>query len=551
MNIRKLLEQQNWPDGRSLTPQEKDMVIDATSFLPPETKLVQRLFCIYADIDHAPKCSVCGGENKRSRKHLYPENKYSGWSLYCSKECTYKSEDRKNKFTQSMISNHGVPYSGCSPELLKKSQDTLEEKRGVRFALQSKEGQNNFTSTMKDRYGASYAMSSPILKPKIDQTNLTRWGTIVPISNPVIREKATASIIENVGVFPPMKNPAIARKVAVTNTSEESITILESKEALQGLYQSFDGCSFSTAKTLGVHSATINKYLNVHGIEIKNSSISRGEKEVVTFIESLGVTVQPQHRIGRKSVDILIPDHNLVVEYNGIYFHSTEFRDKNFHKERYLMCKENGLRLINIWEDEWEDPIKREIVKTKIKIVLGCYDGEKVFARKCSVRNVKFKEVSKLLQQHHIQGATHGTSYIGLFNDECIVGCMVMKDKKDGVWELARFCTDGMVVGGFSKLMSFFKNNFEWNKVVSFADVSVSDGGVYHKNGFTLEHHTPPVMWYCKGSERFRRERFMKHKLPSIFGNVDMAMTEKDIMKQNGYNQLYDAGLLKYVLLNS
>jgi hypothetical protein len=42
----------------------------------------------------------------------------------------------------------------------------------------------------------------------------------------------------------------------------------------------------------------------------------------------------------------------------------------------------------------------------------------------------------------------------------------------------------------------------------------------------------------------------MKNKLHKVFGYVDLSKTEREIMKDNGYFQLYDAGLIKYKMVN-
>lgn len=187
-------------------------------------------------------------------------------------------------------------------------------------------------------------------------------------------------------------------------------------------------------------------------------------------------------------------------------------------------------------------------MKSKVMMVLGVSNEEVTYARKTSVKVCNYKDVSKFMQANHIQGTATGAVYLGCFLEDTIVGCMVMKGGKDGIWELSRFCTKGRLVGGFTKILSFFKKNFEWSEIFSFADFGISDGGVYEKAGFSFDHHTDPIMHYVKGKERFRRQRFMKHKLPKIFDNVDMSKTEKEIMEENGYLQLYDAGLLRYTL---
>ena len=63
-------------------------------------------------------------------------------------------------------------------------------------------------------------------------------------------------------------------------------------------------------------------------------------------------------------VDILIEDIKLAIEYDGSYWHSTEFKPANYHLMKTQLCNEKGYRLIHIWEDEWKfdkDKIKERL----------------------------------------------------------------------------------------------------------------------------------------------------------------------------------------------
>ena len=449
MCLRDKLESMGWPDGRSLSPELKKEVTEATSFLQSDVKLSQRLFCIYADLGHAPKCPVCGGDNKYSRKKLYPDNIFGGWSLYCSKECTYKSEDRDQKFLSSMLANHGVRYSGESKELLKKSQDTLERKIGKRFALQDEGSMKKFMNTMNTRYGGRFTLESPTLRPIALGTNFIRYGNVYPIATPTVKEKAIASTIESVGVYPPSKALPVARKISVALSSDEAVEILESKDSLSDLFNRFGKVTAHVAEFLDIDPSTVNKYLRKYGIDPSTSIDSRGEREVAEFIESLGIRVVRQGVLEGKKIDILIPEHMIAIEYNGVYFHSTKFRDKNYHKERTALCSRNGYRLFHIWEDEWDCPVRQSIWKTKLATSLKKYEGDRVFARNTVVRECRFKDISTLMNETHIQGAATGTVYFGCFLGDVPVAAMVMKSKGDREWELSRFCSKGMVIGGF------------------------------------------------------------------------------------------------------
>ena len=53
-------------------------------------------------------------------------------------------------------------------------------------------------------------------------------------------------------------------------------------------------------------------------------------------------------------LDIVIPDLNIAIEYNGCYFHSINKggKSKDYHLMKSLLCREKGIRLIHIYEFE-------------------------------------------------------------------------------------------------------------------------------------------------------------------------------------------------------
>jgi hypothetical protein len=116
---------------------------------------------------------------------------------------------------------------------------------------------------------------------------------------------------------------------------------------------------------------------------------------------------------------------------------------------------------------------------------------------------------------------------------------------KDYEWELSRFCTrlGYNVVGGFSKLLSYFRSNYV-GSIVSYADRRYSNGGVYDKNGFKLIHINAPSYYYVDKNylERHNRMKFQK----KYIGAYDC--TEYEKAREMGFNKIFDCGTLAYGL---
>ena len=66
-----------------------------------------------------------------------------------------------------------------------------------------------------------------------------------------------------------------------------------------------------------------------------------------------GISISNRSIINPFELDLYIPKLNLAIEFNGLYWHSEVYKDKFYHKAKYKKCNENGIELIQIFEDDW------------------------------------------------------------------------------------------------------------------------------------------------------------------------------------------------------
>jgi GR25 family glycosyltransferase involved in LPS biosynthesis len=242
-------------------------------------------------------------------------------------------------------------------------------------------------------------------------------------------------------------------------------------------------------------------------------------------------------KIENHELDIYIPEMNLAIEFNGLYWHSELFKDKNYHYNKWKLCQDNTIRLVTICEDDWN--LKQDIVKSIIKNKLGV-NQNKIYARKCQIKEIK--STKEFLDNNHLQGWCQSSVNLGLFYNNELVSLMtfgkkrmIMKGKsQENEYELLRFCNklDTSVVGGASKLFKYFIDNYKPEQVISYANLDISNGNLYDKLGFKLEKYTGINYWWAKDGVKYHRSNFMKHK------NVDP--------DKEGYYKIYGTGNLKY-----
>lgn len=275
---------------------------------------------------------------------------------------------------------------------------------------------------------------------------------------------------------------------------------------------------------------------------------SKGEKELFEFIESIGVSVTTNRRDilpNRLELDIYLPEHKIAFEYNGLYYHSENFLPNNYHYNKTQMCSDLGIRLIHVWEDQWEN--SKDIVQEHIKRLLGVSNRHKVSARNTQVVGVPHHEASKFLNENHIQGSVSGSIRIGLKHKEDLVAVAVFKKSgKDLV--LSRYATSATVRGGHSKIISHVENTFNYRKLVTFADLSWSVGDLYCKTGWTEDKILEPDYQYIVGNKRehkfnFRKKRFKED--PNLL--YESNMSERELAIVNGLKRVYDAGKIRFI----
>ncbi len=288
-------------------------------------------------------------------------------------------------------------------------------------------------------------------------------------------------------------------------------------------------------------------------------SRSNKEVELFNFVYSLDPTCKSNEKIDNIELDIFISSKNIAIEYNGIYWHSDRIlKDPvNYHCKKLSICDKNGIKLIQVFEDEWV--LKKEIVKSRLKRIIlnNKYDDiVRIHGRKCTIKRVIDNKVKNdFLNSYHLQGSDISEIAIGAFYNDELVSIMTFSHgniskgskKTEYVWELSRFCIKiGYHIPGISgKLLSYFKKNFKWKEIFSYADRRWSDGDVYYKLGFNLNSITKPNYWYTKDGTK-RIHRFNLRKKEEEPSNIP----EWVLRLQEGYYRIWDCGNLKFSMIN-
>jgi very-short-patch-repair endonuclease len=279
---------------------------------------------------------------------------------------------------------------------------------------------------------------------------------------------------------------------------------------------------------------------------------SKLEKHLIEFIKQhYNGWVEERDRtiLDNKELDIVLPDLGLAFEINGAYWHTEEHgRDKDYHLNKTLEAKEQGYKLIHIWDYD-----NLEIVESRILQLLG--HSKRIMARKCDLNMVDWPTAKAFLSNSHLQGAGSPTKLnYGLYYENELVAIMTFQKprfSKEADYEMIRYATklNTTVVGGASKLLKYFLNTNNNPTILTYANQDWSSGSLYQTLGFKYQHTSEPNYKYVKGSQLLTRYQCQKHKLPKLLGELfDPELTETQNMEANGYQKLWDTGNLVYLL---
>lgn len=294
---------------------------------------------------------------------------------------------------------------------------------------------------------------------------------------------------------------------------------------------------------------------NPRGCPSCSTRESTPEKELYDFIVALipdeDVKQNDRTLISPLELDVYIPGRNIAIEFNGVYWHSEERgKDRNYHHSKWERCRDQGIQLITVWEDDWRE--RQEIVKSMLSHKIGVDDAKRVYARTTTVKVLDYATSKNFLDSNHIQGSARGSLYLGLCVARDDIVAVSVWRKNGTTLYLDRYATSTTVIGGMGKLL---KEGKRWakdnsvDKIVSFSDNEVSDGGLYEKLGFVLDKELAPDYSYVYRGNRTHKFNFrLKRFLNDDALLFQEGLSERELAKLNGIPRVWDSGKKRWVL---
>lgn len=566
--------------------------------MPNELPLPTRIFYTLNNIKEHLKCKVCGNDIPYNRKC----NALTGYiSLCCSRSCAQLDPDYIKRQKERSYAKYGTARPQMAESVKNKMKQTLSQK-DKKFWQAAAEKRKN---TNRQKYGVDFVSQTTDVKDKIKeifsnktqadwdnryekskQTKLKKYGdekfnniekTKQTIQSNIeqdpnfwhkVAAKRKQTFINKYGIDCALKlekNKDKIKRSHIIKSFNEHILNNENVEPLFDaeyyVQHRFNDLKWKckicgdefTAKS-GDQMYFPARCLKCHPL---HEPVSRPEKELTEFIKSIysGEIIENNRTILKPNeLDVYIPNLNLAFEMNGLLWHSEEMGTlSNYHLSKTERCEAIGIRLIHISEAEWR--CKQNLIKSRIKSLFGIYD-KKIYARNCTIKLVSSSESKQFQEKNHIQGFSASKINLGLyFNDELISLMTFGKCRfnKKYEWELIRFCSklNTHIIGGAGKLLSYFEKNYNPSSLISYADRKWSQGNLYLKLDFKLDHKSKPDYKYWNRKRGVympeSRIKYQKHKLEKLLPNFNPKISESENMKHAGFMKIYDCGNLVFI----
>ena len=412
-------------------------------------------------------CPICG------RMHL------KLYSSFCCNRCAQLNPETKNKVKQTKLERYGNANYNNS-DAIKKTK--LE-----------KYGDSGFTNrekcrhTVRERYGVDNIFQDENTIKKLKQTKLEKYGD----ENYNNREQAEATCLAKYGCtncsFSGIIKEKISNSLSILNNHKDANKeFIENNFIKEGRFLIRECCEY-----FNVCITTMKKFKKKIGITNKNKKYYRYSKMQQFIFDTIDHKNKEMnvHNLlnGNLEIDIFIPDLNIGVEYNGLYYH--KYNQEKFLREykKFLISEQHGIKLCQIYEcdnvDLWIYKISHLVGKSK-----------RIFARKCILKELSYNEIHDFTDANSLDNFfkdNYGQNGFGLFYFGELVSILTFtKNEVNQICTKRGYC----IVGGLSKMIKNYERCYNKSYVIKHNNKFGLTNVFKYAGKYTTKYEEPSII---------------------------------------------------------
>lgn len=347
-------------------------------------------FCLLKNVEPY-HCEVCG---KLAKFTGTKKTKYPGYNTTCENCSSNCATEKKLKYKKTVEKRTDTEKRNI---FLKHKQTNYERYGDENYTLY---GSDKFKQTMKERYGDEHYNNHE----KCKQTCLEKYGVTCNLAlnstenskrvwdnnyDKIITKIKETNLLHRGTEFPGQSKDVVQKivdkKLKHVSEIEKEYNCTQQRKLIKLYGQGWlnidlekiviDGCKFIANENIPI----IKEYYATQKF------VSKEEKELLRYIKEIykgevkenTTNVLANNHGGRYELDIYLPNEHIAFEFNGIYWHSDKFKDKFYHQRKTLLCYGQGIQVVHIYENDWND--NKEQIKQQIKSLLegndcSCYN---------------------------------------------------------------------------------------------------------------------------------------------------------------------------------
>jgi len=278
---------------------------------------------------------------------------------------------------------------------------------------------------------------------------------------------------------------------------------------------------------------------------------SKIEKSMQEFLNS----VWPHPETDRNRRDLIKPlelddfisDKRVAFELDGLYTHCDLNKKNGYHQMKTKMCRSTGIRLIHIFEDEWND--KCAICESYIKTALGL--NKKADASRLGIRKLTVEGFERFASENCIDlpNRKRPDACYGLYDGDDLVYAAGFRHTWANKYEIERPCSllNFDIEGGLDVVLGAFVSEFSPSYVSLNADRRWFDETSVHTKAMRLSSRLKSGFYYVNyGYDRRYRPETVTSELLSGLKRYDENATLEENIKLCKFAKIYDCGQLVY-----
>jgi len=488
------------------------------------------------------------------------------------KSCVLAVPEIREKAHNTYETKTGYREPFANPEVRAMSKETLFAHYGVHYPYQSDEIYQSARTSWLEKYGYENPMQSEAIKEKTRATCLARYGNTCFLQSDLGVANTEQAFQEKYGVRW-FSQSAQWKQLRMTDPSKIDNLIRFRKDPHKYISEEFviKPTLRQLAASIGIFEGSTAQILEDNNMRDAVAYVySYMENEVYNALLSIDPNLNIERNTHRVitpyELDLYLPEYKIGIECNPTSTHNSSMNTfgrneppikYNYHQKKTEMCESQGIFLFHIFGSEWT--YSREIIVSMLRNLLG-KNTHKLYARQCQIKEVSASDCASFLNANHRQGNANSPIRLGLFYNDELVSVMTFGKMRSSIgtdntdlsdcWELVRFCNklNTSVVGGADKLFKHFVRTYQPARVRSFSDRAHTRGNVYKLLGFTeIRKSDPGYVWVDARTDiSYHRYSAQKQNIKQFLHDedVDLSKSEKQIMEEHGFVQVFDSGTI-------